>query len=401
MEERPLELKSPSSDSKTDTPPATNPIVHFIPITDALSPLLADYRDLKSPTLRENEFHGRTNVFIAEGETVTRTLLAEGSLYPIRSVILTEHHREKMADVWRELEKRFGSQNRESATKAGAAVQALPIPVYVAPQPVLEQLTGFHFHRGVLASASIPPPPLLAQLLSTSNVAVVLERVNGIDNVGSIFRNVACLAGMDRACVLLTRDCCHPLYRKAVRVSVGHATRVRFGIVDNWVPESGDAGSLLSQFPEDIESDNDVQNETDPWEGPSAGQYAVNKLKNKKKLTKREWRARKQAESGASSNGAGASSSSSETTDGPDALTLLEQHGFTTIAFTPNPHATDIRDIPRGSIAKPAIIVGAEGPGLDPSTIRRAQLKIRIPMAPGADSLNVATSVAIALSFLS
>ena len=92
--------------------------VTFVPIVDAAYPLLADYRDLKSPTLREAEFEGRTTgrttFFIAEGETVTRTLLSPGSLYPIRSVVLTERHRDKMADVWDELERWFSSQPNPS-----------------------------------------------------------------------------------------------------------------------------------------------------------------------------------------------------------------------------------------------------------------------------------------------
>ncbi|KXS10497.1 hypothetical protein M427DRAFT_73900 [Gonapodya prolifera JEL478] len=373
----------PSEEPSHQTPSA----VTFIPVSDASSPILADYRDLKSPSLRENEFRGRTTLFIAEGETVTRTVLSEGSLYPVRSVILTEHHRDKMADVWEDLTKRLVS----TTTNGSGNQQQVPIPIYVAPQPLLEQLTGFHFHRGVLASVDIPPPPPLTDILSTSDVAVVLQRVNGIDNVGSIFRNVACLAGKDRSCVLLTRDCCHPLYRKAVRVSVGHAARVRFGIIDGW-DESAPS-----------RDDHEHEQEDDPWEGPSEGQYAVGKTvrtkptKRERKLMRQESR-RATAINQETEGDVEANRASGDPP--PDPLTLLEQHGFTTIAFTPNPHATDIRSIPRGSLAKPAIIVGAEGPGLDTSTIRRAQLKIRIPMAEGADSLNVATSVAIALSWL-
>jgi tRNA G18 (ribose-2'-O)-methylase SpoU len=79
----------------------------------------------------------------------------------------------------------------------------------------------------------------------------------------------------------------------------------------------------------------------------------------------------------------------------PESLELLHQAGFTSIAMTPSPQAQDIRAL--GPIAKPAIIVGAEGPGLALETIQAAKLKARIAMAPDCDSLNVATALAVGL----
>ncbi|KXS10534.1 hypothetical protein M427DRAFT_61898 [Gonapodya prolifera JEL478] len=143
----------------------TRSAVTFIPVSDASSPILTDYRDLKSPSLRENEFRGRTTFFIAEGETVTGTVLSEGSLYPVHSVILTEHHRDKMADVWEDLTKRLVS----TAPNGSGNQQQVPIPIYMAPQPLLEQLTDFYCHRGVLASVDIPASPPFTDILSTSD----------------------------------------------------------------------------------------------------------------------------------------------------------------------------------------------------------------------------------------
>jgi len=97
--------------------------------------------------------------------------------------------------------------------------------VYVATAEVMAQVVGFHLNRGVLASADRLPVPEVERLIGTARRIAVLEGVNDHENLGSIFRNAAAL-GVDA--VLLGPHCADPLYRRAVRVSMGHVLAVPF-----------------------------------------------------------------------------------------------------------------------------------------------------------------------------
>jgi tRNA G18 (ribose-2'-O)-methylase SpoU len=102
------------------------------------------------------------------------------------------------------------------------------MPVYVAGQEVMDAIAGFHIHRGILALAQRTAPPSPSEVLHAlpaDALVVVLVGIANHDNVGAIFRNAA---AFEADAVLLDETCCDPLYRKAVRVSVGAALKVPF-----------------------------------------------------------------------------------------------------------------------------------------------------------------------------
>jgi tRNA G18 (ribose-2'-O)-methylase SpoU len=174
----------------------------YCAIDDPDDPRLAAYRDV-----RERDLVGRSGRFVAEGEVVLRTLVAR-SRFSIVSCLV--------------------SQKRIDAV--AAVVAALPddIPVYVAAQPVIDAITGFHIHRGVLAlgrRGEPADPAMLLRSLPAHAIVVGLVGLTNHDNVGGVFRNAAAFGAHT---VLLDPATCDPLYRKATRVSVGASLIVPF-----------------------------------------------------------------------------------------------------------------------------------------------------------------------------
>jgi len=169
-------------------------------ITDRADPRLAPYRDLRDAGLAV-----RRGLFVAEGRPVVRRLLA-GSRFRTHSVLATEPMVETLSDV-----------------VDGA-------PLYVVDEATIRSVVGFAFHRGCLALAERGVPGCLAPLLAGRRL-LVLERVTNPDNIGAMFRNAAAL-GADG--VLLSPGCGDPLYRKAVRVSMGAALHVPFATSTDW-----------------------------------------------------------------------------------------------------------------------------------------------------------------------
>jgi tRNA G18 (ribose-2'-O)-methylase SpoU len=157
--------------------------------------------------VRERDLLGRQHRFIAEGEVVLRVLLRQ-SRFEVESLLLGEGRVESLND----------------------ALHLLPaeVPVYAANRQVMDAIVGFPIHRGILAVAKRPVLPpvdvLLANLPETALVVGMVGLANH-DNVGGIFRNAAAF-GADA--VLLDQETCDPLYRKAIRVSVGGALVVPF-----------------------------------------------------------------------------------------------------------------------------------------------------------------------------
>lgn len=144
---------------------------------------------------------------MAEGEVVLRTLLTASRFRP-ESLLLAETRLAKLAELL-------------AHVPAG-------VPVYAAPQAVLDAVAGFHLHRGILALGVRGPQPSAAELLAglpERALVVGLVGLSNHDNVGGVFRNAAAF-GADA--VLLDPTCADPLYRKAIRVSVGAALRVPF-----------------------------------------------------------------------------------------------------------------------------------------------------------------------------
>ncbi len=188
----------------------------IVPIDDASDDRLAPY--LK---VRERDLVGRRGEFIAEGEVVVRVLLGPASRFAAASLLIAE----------------------KRLARLGPLIETLPpeTPVYVAGQAVMDAVVGFHIHRGILAHGVAPADrgaeALLAGLPSRALV-LALFGVSNHDNVGGIFRNAAAF-GADA--VLLDGACCDPLYRKAIRVSVGAALSVPFA---RFAPDEDPLGLL-------------------------------------------------------------------------------------------------------------------------------------------------------------
>lgn len=184
---------------------------HAIWITDAADPRVADLTNLKDDQLRRADREGSRPCFICEGELVVGRLIASG--YRVRSVLVAASRLERNLPLLARL---------DPAT-----------PVYVAPDDVLDAIVGFEFHRGLLASGERAQPPTWQSLAARCSTLVIAENLANQDNVGGLFRDVAVLGGTHCG-VLLSPGCCDPLYRKAVRVSMGNALLVPFAWANPW-----------------------------------------------------------------------------------------------------------------------------------------------------------------------
>lgn len=175
--------------------------MRLISISSPDDPRIAVYRNV-----RERDLVGRQGRFLAEGEVVVRVLLTR-SHFQAESLLLEE---------------------RRVAGLEGVLASHPELPVYVAPQAVMNEIAGFPMHRGVLAAGlrgPIATPEELLARMEGPAVVVALEGLANHDNVGGIFRNAAAFGAK---AVLLDETSCDPLYRKAIRVSVGAALRVPF-----------------------------------------------------------------------------------------------------------------------------------------------------------------------------
>jgi tRNA G18 (ribose-2'-O)-methylase SpoU len=181
---------------------ASRPLV----VTDATDPRLADYVGLTDVRLRRS-MEAEHGLFIAEGKKVISRAIAAG--YPVRSLLVSREKLDTIADV-------------------AASCQA---PLYVLPSEVAEQLTGYHVHRGALASMQRLPLPPVAGILASARRIVVLEDIVDHANVGAVFRCVAAL-GFDA--VLLAPRCADPLYRRSVKVSMGAVLAVPYTRLQDW-----------------------------------------------------------------------------------------------------------------------------------------------------------------------
>lgn len=172
----------------------------FRVVTDPDDPAVAPFRAIK-----ERDLVGREGLFIAEGETVLRAFVRDAPERVV-SLLIDPKRRDKLEDVF-----------------AGVPEE---VPVHFADQTVLDAIAGFHLHRGVLAVGRKPTPVSAADILARlpeRAVVLVLCGIANHDNIGGIYRNAAAF-GADA--VVLDADCCDPLYRKAIRVSVGAALSV-------------------------------------------------------------------------------------------------------------------------------------------------------------------------------
>ncbi|MET0339227.1 MAG: RNA methyltransferase, partial [Caulobacter sp.] len=174
----------------------------IVPIHDPTDERIAAYRDV-----RERDLVGREGLFIAEGEVVLRCLIRSERSEPL-SLLLLDRQAERLAPMLADL--------------------PAEVPVHVASQAVMDAIVGFPIHRGILALGRRPVEPQPNELLAGLPARAVVMCLFGIanhDNMGGLLRNAAAF-GVDA--VLLDSDCCDPLYRKAIRVSVGAALLTPF-----------------------------------------------------------------------------------------------------------------------------------------------------------------------------
>jgi tRNA G18 (ribose-2'-O)-methylase SpoU len=172
---------------------------------DAHDPRLADYFRLTDMDLRTS-LEAAHGLFIAEGTKVITRAIAAG--YPLRSVLVAESRR---ADL--------------PALPTGDA------PVYVVPDEVAEQLTGYRVHRGALASLARKKLPAVADLAAASDRILILEDLVDHANVGAIFR---CAAALGVDAVIVSPRCADPLYRRAVKVSMGAVFAIPYARMTAW-----------------------------------------------------------------------------------------------------------------------------------------------------------------------
>jgi tRNA G18 (ribose-2'-O)-methylase SpoU len=248
---------------------------------------LDNFRDLNSIDRRPDLPSGK-GLVIAEGVLVVQRMLAS----PFRPLAF------------------LGTDRRLTELKADLVGN--PAPYYRVSAEVMAAAVGFHLNRGVLAAARREPERSVAEVVERARTVAVLEGINDHENLGAIFRNAA---GLDVDAVVFGSGCADPLYRRAVRVSMGHALLVPFARASDW----------------------------------------------------------------------------------PEELNTLRQKGFRLLAMTP---AADATTLPEGMAQvhgeRVAILVGAEGPGLSYAAMKASDLRVRIPMSRGTDSLNVATAAALA-----
>lgn len=190
---------------RIDRPGRIGEVSNVVTLTSPSDDRIGDYRALTDVELR-TRWEPPNGLFIAEGELIIRRALRAG--YQPRSVLIDGKRLDQLAD--------------------------LPLddaPVYTGDQATLEAITGFHVHRGVLASFHRKPDLTADQLLASANHIAVLEDLNNHTNLGAVFRSAAAL-GMDA--VLLSPSCADPLYRRSVRVSMGEVFAVPYARLEPW-----------------------------------------------------------------------------------------------------------------------------------------------------------------------
>lgn len=263
-------------------------------IDDPADPRLDDVRDLNRSDSRP-DLPGGKGLVVAEGPLVVSRLLA--SRFPGRTLV--------------------GFPGKLDAYLAEHDVPD-DVAVYEVSREVLAAAAGFDLHRGLLATADRAPEPEVSDVLAEARTVVVLEGVGDHENIGAIFRNAA---GIGVDAVLFGNGCADPLYRRSVRVSMGHVLRTPFAYLD--------------------------------------GTYTT-------------WQR---------------------------SLGQLRDAGYRLISMTPAGEVTlaeALVDAHGSPWEKVAFLVGGEGPGLTEHAMRATDARAMIPMAPGTDSLNVATSAAVA-----
>ena len=162
----------------------------IVPLTDPADPRVADYTSLTDVALRRR-LEPERGLYLAESSKVLRRALDAG--HRPRSFFMAEKWLEGLRDV----------------------LERYDVPVYVGSDEVLEQITGFHLHRGAIAAMQRPEPLELTEVLARSRRVAILEDIVDHTNVGAIFRSAAAL---DVDAVLVTPRCADPLYLSLIHI---------------------------------------------------------------------------------------------------------------------------------------------------------------------------------------
>ncbi|GAB7006687.1 RNA methyltransferase [Nocardioides sp. AN3] len=178
----------------------------LVPVDSPDDPRLADYRDLRDVELRKS-VEAAEGLFLAEGEKVVRRAAEAG--YDVRSFLMAPRWLDSLADV----------------------LDASDAPCYVVSEALAEEVTGFHVHRGALASYARRPLPSVETVLDGARSVLVLEDIVDHTNVGAVFR---CAAGLGFDAVLLAPRCADPLYRRSIKVAMGTVFSVPWTRLPDW-----------------------------------------------------------------------------------------------------------------------------------------------------------------------
>lgn len=288
--------------------------------------LLRDYTQLTDVALRQS-LEVEYGVFIAESANVIERAILAG--YTPRSFLMSERWLPKIEPV-------IAQASRCLGDKHGG-----PIPVFLAPEKEIEQLTGFHLHRGAIAAMARKPLPSVPEILDSARQGQGAKRIALLDglvdhtNVGAVFRSAAAL---EIDAVIVTSNCADPLYRRAVRVSMGGVFQVPWTRLEHWP-------------------------------------YLYGKKANK--LAKAQLKL---------SSG----------------IDILRAAGFKTVALALTDQSYKLDEFSQSDICmnadtKIALVLGSEGYGLPERTVQACDYCVKIPMRAEVDSINV--SVAAALAF--
>ncbi len=271
----------------------------MIEITSLEDPRVQMFSTLTEAQLR-NRLEPEKGIFIAESPKVIKVALQAG--YEPVALLCEKKHIEGDA--------------KEIISGAWTAEEVArhDFPVYTGSRELLAALTGYTLTRGVLCAMRRPQERSVAEVTKEARRIVVIDGVTDTTNIGAIFRSAAAL-GIDA--VLLTRNSCDPLNRRAVRVSMGSVFLVPW----TWIDEANDDQRYLGE---------------------------------------------------------------------------LHQLGFRTAAMALSDDSITLDDPILKQQEQLAIIMGTEGDGLPKTTIAAADFVVRIPMAHGVDSLNVAAASAVA-----
>ncbi|MDR1710270.1 MAG: RNA methyltransferase [Propionibacteriaceae bacterium] len=180
-------------------------MAEFIAVSDPGDPRLGDYVSLRDSSLRKS-LEAERGLFIAEGDLVIRRAITAG--YRPRSLLLAERWLAGLDDL----------------------LAPLDVPVYVVTEQLAEAVTGFHVHRGALAALHRVARHSVADILAMDRV-VVAEDIVDHTNVGAIIRNAA---GLGWGGMLISPRCADPLYRRAVKVSMGAVFSLPWARLDDW-----------------------------------------------------------------------------------------------------------------------------------------------------------------------